>query len=140
MGVTVVAGCSASGAPETPTPAPEPDATVTFASMTGSAVDTETFETDPTESFFQISATLKTVRGPVTRVDATVVTGEGSQMGTWLVPEQVGESRTLGSRNLYDEDDVVNPEPGDWMEIRVWAEGRSRVVDRYELQNDGGVS
>jgi hypothetical protein len=142
VGAVAFAGCSTTGRPagtETSTPTPEPDATVTFASMYGGhAIDKETFETDYTEEIYQISATLEETTGPVTRVDATVITGEGSQTGTWLLPEQLGESRTLGSRNLYDEDDVVNPEPGDWIEVRVWAKGRTWIVDRRELSGDGG--
>lgn len=131
-GLVPLAGCSASASTETPT---EELAEVSFGWMTGHAVDPETYNTT-FEDTMQITATLDDAAEGVLKVETTVITGAGSQTGTWLVPQHVGEDRTLGSRNVYDEDDVVNPRDGDWIEVRAWKGGESHRVEAFEIETN----
>lgn len=134
VGLAALAGCSASGSQPTETTEDQPLAHVSFGYMTGDAVDPETYNATH-EDMMQISADLESVADGVTRVDATVITDEGSQTGTWLIPEHIGENRILGSRNVYDEDDVINPEYGDWIEVRAWKNGDSHPVQKFKIES-----
>jgi hypothetical protein len=140
-GLALLSGCSASGSTsETTTTTPDPNAEVTLGTMTGSTHELSD-DPDKYEPVFQISARLTSVTGPVTRVKATVITSEGDQTTTWLVPEHLDESRILGSRTVYDEDDVVNPKPGDYVIVVVYDEkGRSHVAQEHELSGTASTT
>lgn len=135
-GFTALSGCGASTSTETATRAEEL-AEVSFAWSTGHAVDPETYDTTHEETM-QITATLERAAEGVSKVEATVITGAGSQTGTWLVPQHSGEDRTLGSRNVYDEDDVVNPREGDWIEVRAWIGGKDHEVRAFKIETNDG--
>lgn len=145
LGVTasvMLAGCTAEGAEESSEQTPdEPLADVSVGYMYGDVktMDSPKAYNHSWETMVQATLSLREVSEDVTRVDATAITSQGNQTAAWLIPEQEDETRILGSRDVYDEDDIINLESGDYIEVRAWKDGQATLVETIEVLPGDGV-